>query len=189
VLLFAPIVILVPFALRTMWRRQRAATAFLTANALIVFVLAATWHSWQGGWCWGPRLLMPAVLPLLAVLGPWLDGAAWRPRLAAGLLALGLAISAATLVVPTQAQQLDRPLPNDGPSVLRQYQLIPAKLEYTAHHPFQGASGDHRRYVVLWQVNAMRELGKPGIPLALLGSIALLGAAAMLPRRAMRLAP
>ena len=59
IFLFAPIVVLLPFALAWLWRRERVTAGLLLAIFTVTFVLAATWHSWEGGWSWGPRLLLP----------------------------------------------------------------------------------------------------------------------------------
>jgi hypothetical protein len=57
--------------------------------------LYSLWGDWAGGWCWGPRLLMPALPGLLALTG--LLGASWR-RLVAILILLGFVVNAPTLV-------------------------------------------------------------------------------------------
>ena len=46
------------------WRRWRAETVFIFGVAATYLVFYAKWHSWEGGWCWGPRFLV-AVMPLL----------------------------------------------------------------------------------------------------------------------------
>ena len=60
ILLFAPIVILVVLGSFRLWTAGNRFVVVLTlTNLLVFFVLSATWHSWQGGWSWGPRLLLP----------------------------------------------------------------------------------------------------------------------------------
>jgi hypothetical protein len=131
VFLFAPIVLLLPLALWELWRRNRPASVLITGNLAITLVTAALWFAWHGGWSWGPRLLLPGVIPAIAAIGPWI---ATRPRqrVAALLLAGGLAISFPALIVSTQAQQLEVPpvppethfldtQPLSSPSVPRQF--------------------------------------------------------------------
>ena len=89
IVLFAPAIVLVPFALIGLWRARPATAALLAALFAGMFVLAATWHSWMGGWSWGPRLVIPGVAVLLAALGPWIGAHATRMRVAAALFALG----------------------------------------------------------------------------------------------------
>ncbi|MBV9213810.1 MAG: hypothetical protein JOZ25_09220 [Actinobacteria bacterium] len=173
VLLFAPIVlILIPSAI-ALWRDHRMFVLLVATNFAAMFAIAAVWHSWEGGWSWGPRLILPAVIPACALLA----GAPKElRRIAQGLLGVGFAVSASTLLVPIAAQQLDYPTRTVGPSVIRQYELVPAAVSYSAQH-LQAAhvAGAHRRYVDLWQVNLGREFGAKGLLLGLVGSLVILG--------------
>lgn len=59
--LFCPILILgllgwIPF-IRRFPREAGLCTGLVIAN----LVLAGAWHSWVGGWSWGPRLVVPAI--------------------------------------------------------------------------------------------------------------------------------
>jgi hypothetical protein len=62
--------------------------AGILAICLFYFALYSTWGAFEGGWCWGPRFLLP-FLPLLH-LGAvdWLNGGAWKRR----IFLLGLAV-------------------------------------------------------------------------------------------------
>jgi hypothetical protein len=89
-------------------------------------------------------------------------------------------VSASTLIVPTQAQQLDRPRPAIGPDMVRQMELVKPTVSYTRDHALtRGAwdrsSGEHRRFVNTWQVGAARELGRAGLAAALVLSLVLVG--------------
>jgi hypothetical protein len=50
----------------------------------------AKWHMWHGGYCWGPRFLVP-LLPLLGLLG--IPAVASWPRLFGSLAALGVGVN------------------------------------------------------------------------------------------------
>ena len=173
VIIFAPVILLLPPALLLLWRKHREACLILTSNLLVLTLLSAAWDSWQGGWSWGPRLLLPGVLPALAALAIWLDARAINRRMAIAAFALGFAVSASTIIVPTQAQQLDRPAPKIGPAVIRQIELIGPTVSYTYHHALARSSannrpGAHRRFVNTWQVGVAREIGRSGFAVALL---------------------
>ncbi|MFH1144350.1 MAG: hypothetical protein V1774_07385 [Candidatus Eisenbacteria bacterium] len=41
-------------------------TAFTWTALLALVALYSQWHEWEGGWCWGPRFLVP-IIPLLCL--------------------------------------------------------------------------------------------------------------------------
>ena len=100
VFVFAPIVVLLPFALRRLWREDRRAFVFIGGNLPITFVMIATWFAWHGGWSWGPRLLLPGVIPAVAAIGPWLSNATRRVQPDA--LRVGFLVSFPALIVSTR---------------------------------------------------------------------------------------
>ena len=195
VLLFAPIVVLLPFALWQLRRRNGPAFLLITANLAITFVVTATWFAWHGGWSWGPRLLLPGLVPALAAIGPWLSKPA-RMRAAALLLGLGFIVSFPALIVSPLAQTLEvRPPPPEthyldtqplySPSVIRQFELIPTKAAYSIAHPYEERPDglNHLRTLSLWQFGTMRVLGTTGLLLSAVGTSLLLVIAATSVRR------
>jgi hypothetical protein len=177
VFLFAPAVVLVPLALVALWRRQRATTALVVALFAVTWGLAATWHSWQGGWSWGPRLIIPGVVVALALLGPWIGTNRTRVRLAAALFAAGFVLSFSAVLAPAGAQLLDRPVAR-GPGIVRQVELLPelTRRSARARDSTAARNDDYRRYLALWQAGAVRRFGPWGLLPALLGTFALLAA-------------
>ncbi len=91
---FAPWVLAaVPPALHAFRERDWADVgAALGAAAFIV--LHAFWREWEGGWTYGPRLLVPVLPVLMLLAAPWL---ARRPWLAAVAFALGALLQFAAL--------------------------------------------------------------------------------------------
>jgi hypothetical protein len=179
VLLFAPAVVLVPPAAVWLWRRrERATVAFALALFAVGFAVAATWWSWMGGWSWGPRLILPGVTVLLALLGPWIGIHANRLRVAAALFAVGFAVSFSAVLAPDGAQHFDHPPEADGPEIVRQYAELPgvARNSIDAADDPAARDADYRRYLALWQANAVRELGTAGLIPAALGTLLLLAA-------------
>ncbi|HZB48625.1 MAG TPA: hypothetical protein VE547_05980, partial [Mycobacteriales bacterium] len=149
VLLFAPIVVLLPWALWHAWRRQRTAAVLIGAQVAITVGLTATWFAWHGGWSWGPRLLLPAVLVAAVLVGPWLTTTR-RIRVAVLLFAAGFLVSAPALLVSTQTQQLETaPVPPDAhfldtqplasPTVVRQWELVAPVTRHSVKHRYDGA--------------------------------------------------
>jgi hypothetical protein len=178
--LFAPVLVLAPLALVALWRRARLTAALLLGLFVVTFVLAATWHSWQGGWSWGPRLVIPGVALVLVALGPWIGASPARMRLAAALFALGFVISFSAVLAPPGMQLIDREPGTVGPQVERQYRELPRLTENSIKTVSDRAArdGDYRRFLSLWQANLVRQVGGgaavPALILTLLGLGALL---------------
>ena len=140
------------------------------------------WHNPNGGWCWGPRLLLPGLAPAVAALGPWLDKPLNR-KLAIGLLILGFAVSAPAVAVSTQIQQMDVPPPAGGvwppdlglPRIGRQAELVPVTAAYTLTHLFDRKDDgrNYLRYLTFWQLGLARVLGPRGLLMASAASLVL----------------
>jgi hypothetical protein len=88
ILLYAPAVLVFAFGLREFVRKRRAGACLLIAIIAYVFLVYSGWWAWHGGWCWGPRFLLPAI-PLLLL--PGLAAARTRPWLTALAAVLGVA--------------------------------------------------------------------------------------------------
>lgn len=83
IFLFSPPILLAMLGLPRLWRRDRG-LAFVAAAAPIVYLLFfATYTQWEGGYCYGPRYLVPALALLGLGVGPALDAASRNARLLA----------------------------------------------------------------------------------------------------------
>jgi SAM-dependent methyltransferase len=186
VVLFAPVVLLLPFAVARAVRDNAPAAILIVGYGVITFVLTATWFAWHGGWCWGPRLLLPAVLLAVVLVGPWMTNAQ-RTRMVVIAFSAGFLVSFPALLVSTQTQQLEtRPVPPEthflntqplaSPSITRQAALIVPVTTYSIEHRYKGeADGrNYLRFLSLWQFGAMRELGRAGLEISLAGTAVLL---------------
>ena len=195
VLLFAPIVLLLPLVVRHSWRGNRLATVLIGAPAAITFVLTAKWFAWHGGWSWGPRLLLPAVVLAVVLVAPWMTTVR-RVRAVALLFAAGFLVSFPALFVSTQTQQLETaPVPESAhyldtqplasPTVVRQWELVAPVARHSIEHRYDGADDgrNYLRYLSLWQFGAMRDLGRTGLAAGVVGTAALLVVVAVSGRR------
>lgn len=169
ILLFAPIVVVLAPALRRLWATQRSGFWLLTGNLAITFTLSATWWDWGGGWLWGPRLLIPGVIPALASIASWADAGRARARRTAVLLlfAFGALVSVPALLAPVGALLAQPNPPERGPSVIGAYELLPDAVDFTAHHLYEREVRDASLYLPLWQVALARRTGPAGGLLAL----------------------
>ncbi len=195
VLLFAPAILLVPVAALSAWRkRERSTVAMALALFAVVFVLGATWHSWEGGWAWGPRLLIPGVAVVLVLLAPWIGESVRRMRAAGALFAIGFALSFCAVLAPLGTQLLGpqdalrKRAGTDGPQIVRQYAEVPALARRTiAATGAPGIPADaNRRHINLWQALVYLEFGRAGIVAAAAGTLALLIALLCSARSAVR---
>ncbi len=83
IFLFSPPILLAMLGLPRLWRRDRG-LAFVAAAAPIVYLLFfATYTQWEGGYCYGPRYLVPALALLGLGVGPALERASRSTRLLA----------------------------------------------------------------------------------------------------------
>ncbi|MEA2185664.1 MAG: hypothetical protein QOK16_675 [Solirubrobacteraceae bacterium] len=174
IFVFAPAIVLVPWAVVALWRRQRAVVVLVLALFAATFALAATWHSWQGGWSWGPRLVIPGVAVVLVLLAPWIAQNKARMRIAAALFAVGFVVSLAALFAPVGVQLLNTVPGTDGPQIVRQYRQLPQLARRSiemANNP-AARHDDQRRYLATWQAGIVRQVGVIGIVPAVLGTLA-----------------
>lgn len=174
--LFAPASVLLPPALARLRKTHLSAAWLMAGNFVITFLLAASWHSWAGGWAWGPRLLIPGFAPAMTALAPWCSWSHTARRVVLASFLLGAFVSVPATLVSTRAQQLDHPLPDVGPSVIRQYELIAPTGKYSWAHRYEYSAGMNRSYLTLWEIGALRVLGPSGlVPVVIAAAILLFG--------------
>jgi hypothetical protein len=81
------------------WRRFHAARPleswFVALSTAALLALYARWQMWDGGWCWGPRFLLPLVPLLLLPIASLMDTLRSRPAqiALAGLAALSALVA------------------------------------------------------------------------------------------------
>jgi hypothetical protein len=86
VFLFAPPIVLAIAGVRRLWRRD-AGLAFVAAGLPLIYLsFFARYTQWEGGYCVGPRYLVPALVVLCLGLGPMLAEAGPRVRKLAVIL-------------------------------------------------------------------------------------------------------
>lgn len=95
---YVPLVWLLLPALPAFWRRHRIETLVILLLAASQTLLYARWHVWFGGWCWGPRFLVPLMPFLVLALGPWLENVWQQPGAGRMRLAVGLVAAASVAV-------------------------------------------------------------------------------------------
>jgi hypothetical protein len=169
VILFAPIVVLIPFGLVRLWIRHRTGFWLLTGNLVLTFTIAAKWWAWGGGFMWGPRQLIAAVIPAVAAVGLWREPKSkFGGILVCALFVLGAVVNFSALLVGAGAQLADQPPPRFGPDPFRQFTLALAAMTLQGTEPS------------IWQVKAMHLIsGRVGLLLTTAISVVLASGAAL----------
>ncbi len=88
---YSPILLLSPWGLWLLWRRDRRLCIGLLACILLHLVAMAKWVNWGGGWDWGPRHIFQLTPMLTLPLGGLLVETQWKRLRAYSLVVLVLA--------------------------------------------------------------------------------------------------
>lgn len=136
---YVPLVVVAAVGARRAWRRDPVLTA--TAAALLVArpLLFASWSQWEGGVCWGPRFLVPAMPALAVGVVEVVRGfAAWRAPARVALVA-AIAVSVGV-------------------------QLVGASIGYEHHwnkvRPVAEARGEVQNYLYAWKYSPILDEAK-----------------------------
>jgi hypothetical protein len=78
--IFCPILLLGIFGWKEFALRYRPEAILCGGLLLGNLVLLGAWYGWDGGWCWGPRFLVPLIPLWLLPAAFWLAGRQSRPR-------------------------------------------------------------------------------------------------------------
>ena len=92
IFLFSPPILLAMLGLPSLWRRDRGLAVLAAAAPVVYLLFFATYTQWEGGYCYGPRYLVPALALLGLGVGPAVELIASR-RDSASRTARGLAIA------------------------------------------------------------------------------------------------
>lgn len=111
--IFAPPAVLAIFGIPALWRVSRGLATLAILLPLVDLFFFAKYSQWEGGYCVGPRYLVPALVFLCLGLGPALlqNQAESRIRLktiAAVLLGLGFLVQAVSLATSFMEDQVPR---------------------------------------------------------------------------------
>ena len=109
VFIFAPPVILALAGIRRLWRLERGAATVAVFLPLTYLFFFARYTQWEGGYCVGPRYMVPAIVLLCLALGPLLsEGAARIRKIALLLLVLGALVQCISLATSFMEDQAPR---------------------------------------------------------------------------------
>jgi len=109
VFIFAPPIILALAGLGKLWRRDRAIATLAVLLPLAYLFLFAKYTQWEGGYCVGPRYLVPALVFLFLGLGPLLaEDRSPIKAFALALLIIGALVQAVSIATSFMEDQAPR---------------------------------------------------------------------------------
>jgi hypothetical protein len=109
VFIFAPPLIVALAGLRRLWRLERGVATVAIALPLLYLFFFAKYTQWEGGYCVGPRYLVPSIALLCLGLGPMLAaGLSNIRKLALFALALGVLVQCVSLATSFMEDQVPR---------------------------------------------------------------------------------
>jgi hypothetical protein len=109
IFIFAPPVILALAGLRRLWKLERGVATVAIVLPLLYLFFFARYTQWEGGYCVGPRYLVPSIALLCLGLGPMLaPGASHIKKLALFALALGAFVQCVSLATSFMEDQVPR---------------------------------------------------------------------------------
>jgi hypothetical protein len=109
VFIFAPPIILALFGLRRLWKLERRVATAAMLFPLTYLLFYARYTQWEGGYCVGPRYMVPSIVLLCLGLGPALVDGASRTKIVAGvLLILGAFVQGISLATSFMEDQVPR---------------------------------------------------------------------------------
>jgi hypothetical protein len=156
---YVPWLVLVVVALPRAMRLSALTVATGALSCMLYLVLYGKWFLWHGGYCWGPRFLVP-IVPLLGLLA--VPAAARWPRLFGSLTALGVVVNLIGVAWDFDQHQealLQSGLPLFDPRTFfdPQYAQIPGVLRL----------GDWQSLDVVWMAGGRLHLALTMLALAL----------------------
>jgi len=109
IFVFAPPIVLALFGLRGLFRRDRALATLAVLFPLVYLFFFAKYSQWEGGYCVGPRYLVPALVFLSLGLGPALaESRALTKFLAAALFVAGALVQLISIATSFMEDQAPR---------------------------------------------------------------------------------
>ncbi len=109
VFIFAPPVILALAGLRRLWKLEQGAATVAGLFPLVYLYFFARYSQWEGGYCVGPRYIVPSIVLLCLGLGPMLAESTTRvKRIAFCLLGLGALVQCVSLATSFMEDQAPR---------------------------------------------------------------------------------
>ena len=135
IFLYAPLFLFALISIPAMWRRSRfiATLAALLPAATLIFY--ARYSQWEGGYAYGPRYIVPALVVACMAIGiPEHLRAGWRAVLLWTLCGIGLFVQLAGIAVSFLEAEVGRGYYNAGWTYRLSYFSLGEHLRLVAHY-------------------------------------------------------
>lgn len=86
IFVFSPTIILSILGLRSLWRFSKGLTIVASGLPIVYLLFFSKFMQWEGGYCYGPRFLVPALVAATLGLGPYFAQPGRSHRIGAYLL-------------------------------------------------------------------------------------------------------
>jgi len=73
IFLFSPLIVFCLLGFKRFYSKHRSVALCIAGIGILYLFLFAKWFDWKGGWAWGPRLVVPAIIILHIVLIEFVD--------------------------------------------------------------------------------------------------------------------
>lgn len=97
---YSPSLILSLVAYPIFWKKDRSLFIVCLAVILVHLFIYSGWIAWEGGWCWGPRNLVPIITLLILPIGYWIRKYQWSSFIWITLLSYGIIVQFLGIVYP-----------------------------------------------------------------------------------------
>jgi hypothetical protein len=71
--LFSPLLVFCLMGFKGFYERHRHIALCIGGIGILYLILFSKWFDWKGGWAWGPRLIVPAIVIMHVVLVEFID--------------------------------------------------------------------------------------------------------------------
>ena len=95
IFLYSPLLVAAIFGMRSLWRRDRGLATLCAGLPLLYLLFYMRYTQWEGGYCNGPRYLLPSIVVSCLALGPLMQSRTTRHVIAV-LAVLGFLVQAVT---------------------------------------------------------------------------------------------
>jgi len=140
IFLFAPPLLLAIPGLRLLWNRRRGLAVLAAIGPLAYLLFFSRYTQWEGGYCVGPRYMLPAMALLCLGLGPMLEaGSQWSKRAAIILLIAGIFVQLTSMATSFLEDEANGSYYDRSWNLRTNYAPLISQTKLWVHYAFSSA--------------------------------------------------